>query len=256
MSDEEWEAHYWAPKVQQTEDVDPQVDTWQMVEDAFEQADDVAALEDRVQDVILGAFTAADEVHADCARDSNSEDDVDDTCLDDTGQEEPLGDCDTAEAAEDHSFNPQALEEAIQPLYRGARCTQLAATILLMNLCTVHGVTNGFADEMFTILNAHILPKENVLPKNYYAARSLTGKLGLSYNSIHACDKGCMLFRGEHAQATHCPKCGGPRFLDETRRKIPVKVLRYFPLIPRLQRMFRSPSISKLMLWHSENKSN
>jgi hypothetical protein len=242
--------------VQQTEDVDPQVDTRQMVEDAFEQADDVAALEDRVQDVILGAFTTADEVHADCARDSNSEDDVDDTCLDDTGLEEPLGDCDTAEAAEDHSSNPQALEEAIRPLYRGARCTQLAATILLMNLCTVHGVTNGFADEMFTILNAHMLPKENVLPKNYYAARSLTGKLGLSYNSIHACDKGCVLFRGEHTQATHCPKCGGPRFMDETRRKIPVKVLRHFPLIPRLQRMFRSQSISKLMLWHSENKSN
>jgi hypothetical protein len=210
-SDEEWEAHYWAPKVQQTEDVDPQVDTRQMVEDAFQQADDVAALEDRVHNIILGAFTAADEVHADCTGDSNSEHDVDDT-----GLEEPLGECGTAEAAEDHSFDPQALEEAIRPLYWGARCTKLAATILLMNLCTVHGVTNGFADEMFTILNAHMLPKENVLPKNYYAVRSLAGKLGLSYNSIHACDKGCVLFRGEHAEATRCPKCGGPRFQDET----------------------------------------
>jgi hypothetical protein len=103
-----------------------------------------------------------------------------------------------------------------------------------MNLCMIHGVTNGFADEMFTILNAHMLPKENVLPKNYYVARSLMGKLSLSYNSIHACDKGCVLFRGEHAEATHCPKCGGPRFQDETRRKIPVKVLRHFPFIPRL----------------------
>jgi hypothetical protein len=125
-----------------------------------------------------------------------------------------------------------------------------------MNLCTIHGVTNGFADEMFTILNGHLLPPENVLPKNYYRARLLTAKLGLSYNSIHACNKGCVLFREEHAKAIRCIKCSGPRFKDETRRKMPVKVLRHFPLITRLQRMFRSLSISKLMLWHSENRSN
>jgi hypothetical protein len=176
--------------------------------------------------------------------------------MNDMEVEEPIGETNRRDADEDDSFNPQALEEAIRPLYRGARCTQLAATILLMNLYTVHGVTNGFADEMFTILNGHLLPAENVLPKNYYRARSLTVKLGLSYNSIHACDRGCVLFRGEHAEAVTCPKCGGPRFKDERRRKMPLKVLRHFPLIPRLQRMFRSPSISKLMLWHSENRSN
>jgi hypothetical protein len=125
-----------------------------------------------------------------------------------------------------------------------------------MNLCTVHGVTNRFADELFTILNSHLLPTENVLPKNYYAARSLTAKLGLLYNSILACNKGCMLFKGEHAEAVRCPKCGGPRYVDEIRKKVLVKVLRYFPIIPRLQRMFWSPSISKLMLWHSENRGN
>jgi hypothetical protein len=125
-----------------------------------------------------------------------------------------------------------------------------------MNLCTVHGVTNGFVDELFTILNSHLLPTENVLPKNYYATRSLTTKLGLSYNSIHAYDKGCVFFRGEHAEAVRCPKCGSPRYVDKIRKKVPVKVLRHFPIIPRLQRMFRSPSISKLMLWRSENGSN
>jgi hypothetical protein len=29
----------------------------------------------------------------------------------------------------------------------------------------------------------------------------------------------------------------------------------YFPLIPRLQAMFRSPTPSKLMMWHVANKS-
>ena len=172
------------------------------------------------------------------------------------GLEEPVGDRDTTDMANDHSFDPSAVVKAIRPLYQGARCTQLAATILLMNLCTVHVVTNGFADEMFTILNSHLLPAENVLSKNYYANRSLIGKLDLSYNSIHACDKGCVLFCGQHAEAIRCLKCGGPRFHNEARRKILMKVLRHFLLIPRLQRMFCSPSISKLILWHSENKSN
>jgi hypothetical protein len=93
--------------------------------------------------------------------------------------QEPIGETNSRDADEDDSFDPQALEEAILPLYRGTRCIQLAATILLMNLCTVHGVTNGFADEMFTILNSHMFPLKNVLLKNYYRARSFTAKLGI-----------------------------------------------------------------------------
>jgi hypothetical protein len=71
----------------------------------------------------------------------------------------------------------------------------------LMNLCTVHEVSNNFADELFTILHCHFLPDGNTLPRNHYAAKSLTSKLGLAYNSIHACGKGCVLFRGEYADA-------------------------------------------------------
>ena len=144
----------------------------------------------------------------------------------------------------------------MEALYDGSKSSKLAATILLMNLCTVHGVSNQCANKFFSILHLHLLPKNNTLPKNYHAAKSLTMKLGLKYKTIHACEKGCMLFRGEHANALRCPKCNGRRYRDEDRRAIPLKVLRHFPLIPRLQRMFRSPKISKLMLWHAENCSD
>jgi hypothetical protein len=103
-----------------------------------------------------------------------------------------------------------------------------------MNLCIVHGVSNNFADELFTILHRHFLPEGNRLPKNHYAAKSLTSKLGLTYISIQACGKGCVLFRGEYADAERCPKCDGPRFSDGDRKKYSVKVLRHFPIIPRL----------------------
>jgi hypothetical protein len=238
--------------VQQREDVDPQVDIQCSVDDAFQGPHEAAVLEDRVQDALLHAFTMADGVHAEYIRNDGDETDP----LPDYSVDELVGETNAPGTSEDDTFDPHASEEAIRPLYRGAKCTQLAATILLMNLCTVHGVTNGFADEMFTILNSHLLPTETVLPKNYYAARSLTAKLGLSYNRIHACDKGCMLFRDEHAEVVRCLKCGGLRYVDEIRKKVPVKVFRHFPIIPRLQGMFRSPSISKLMLWHSENRSN
>ena len=125
-----------------------------------------------------------------------------------------------------------------------------------MNLCTVHGVSNNCADELFAILHGHILPEENCLPKNHHAARSLTQKLGLSYNNIHACNNGCVLFIGEYMDLLRCPKCNGPRYRDEERSRFPLKVMRHFPIIPRLRRMFRSPSISRLMTWHSENRSD
>jgi hypothetical protein len=88
-------------------------------------------------------------------------------------------------------------------------------------------------DELLTILHCHLLPEDNCLLKKYYAVRSLK-KLGLAYNVIHACERGCVMFRGKHADAVKCPKCNSPRYKDETRKKFLVKVLRHFPIIPRL----------------------
>jgi hypothetical protein len=36
---------------------------------------------------------------------------------------------------------------------------------------------------------------------------------------------------------------------------VAAKVIRYFPIIPRLQRMYLSRSTSEMMTWHHENKS-
>ena len=73
-------------------------------------------------------------------------------------------------------------------------------------------------DELLTILHCHLLPEDNCLLKKYYAMRSLTKKLGLAYNIIHACERGCVLFRGEHAYAMKCPKCSCLCYKYETRK--------------------------------------
>jgi hypothetical protein len=144
----------------------------------------------------------------------------------------------------------------IHELYSGTRYTKLAAKILLQNLCTIHGVSNNFTDELFTILHCHVLLEENILPKNHYATKSLTSMLGLSYNSIHAYGKGCVLFRGDYADVERCPKYDGPLFSDGDHKKYPIKVLRHFPIILQLQRMFCSLAMSSLMKWHEENHSD
>ena len=166
-----------------------------------------------------------------------------------------MGDNGCHNPEEENHDDPRALEEAMEEVYHRAKLSVLATTILIMTLCTIHGVSNKFADQLFTLFRNHLLPSEKQLPKNYYAAKALIRKLGLNYNPIHACQGGCVLFRGQYEDAKSCPKCKKPRYRDEGKKQRPWKVLRHFPLIPRLKRMFRTPGISELMLWHVKNKS-
>ena len=223
-----------------------------MIKDAFHRLDDPSLLEERVWDVVMETFTVANEVHEECRDRENSHHQLD---IDFSG-EESVGEMEPLEMEDDSSFDPEVLDEAMKSLYAGARCTKLAATILYMNLCIVHQVSNCFVDEMLTILYFHLLLQENCFSNKFYATRALTKKLGLSYIIIHTYKRGCVLFKGEHADAVSCPKCCLPRYKDEVWKKFSVKVLRHFPIIPRLQRMFHNSNIAKMMLWHSENRSN
>jgi hypothetical protein len=227
-SDEEWKGHMHARNQRLPVELDSYVDTRGMVDNAFLKEPLPLDVEEIVHDVVTGAFNLGDTVHEEC-NDSSGEGDAANLSEHGVTLYEDVEGHETS----DH-FDPTMLEEAIQELYEDSRTTKLAATILLINLCIVHGVSNNFADELFTIQHRHLLPEGNRLPKNHYAAKSLTSKLGLTYTSIYACGKGCVLFRGEYADAERCPKCDGPRFNDGDRKKYPVKVLCHFPIIPRL----------------------
>jgi hypothetical protein len=83
----------------------------------------------------MDAFTVVDGLHDGANDDSGDEDD-----------EEPMGDLGTEH---DNHDAPHDLEDAIQELYDGAKSYVLAATILIMTICTIHGVSNKFADQLF-----------------------------------------------------------------------------------------------------------
>ena len=89
--------------------------------------------------------------------------------------------------------------------------------------------------------------------------------MGLEVEKIHACGNDCMLFYGEDADLEACRVCNAPpheRNVDDIesdgvgvkrKKKRPlVKVVWYFPIIPRLKRLFANRANAELMRWHAE----
>jgi hypothetical protein len=94
-----------------------------------------------------------------------------------------------------------------------------------------------------------------------YEAQKLLCALKMTYEQIHACPKGCVLFRKEHTEAKYCPKCKSSRFMevdsgDGQMRQldIPVTILRHLLFIPRIQRLYMTEESAKQMTWHKKGK--
>ena len=218
-------------------------------------------IEDRVVDVILRTLDDVDDMNTDNEH-------LGDGNMDDGHQQRnPRGQFQgndqprpPGEHRDDETFDPAAMEEAIRDLYDGAPSTQLGATIFLKNLFSVHSTTSRFVEDLLAGLHKYFLPANNSLPKTKYGLTNLLGRFGLDFVNIDACIRGCVLFRKNKAGIDlsgldHCPRCQEPRFRDMRRRLCPRKILRQFPVIPHLQRTYRSPSLSELQLWHEEHKS-
>nr|MCH9869342.1 hypothetical protein [Serratia marcescens] len=81
--------------------------------------------------------------------------------------------------------------------------------------------------------------------------------LGLGYEKIDVCPKGCMLYYGPDELADTCKFCNETRYktVDSTKRSSkprPKKTMRYFPLTGRLQRLYMSTATAKHMTWHRD----
>lgn len=68
--------------------------------------------------------------------------------------------------------------------------------------------------------------------------------IGLAYENIHACKYDRVLFWKENKNVSICLICGESRYkCIDNKRKIPQNVLRYFSLVPRLQRLYVSTHV-------------
>ncbi|GJY16983.1 hypothetical protein Tco_0387405 [Tanacetum coccineum] len=119
-------------------------------------------------------------------------------------------------------------------------------------------LTDSIFNEMLEFFQ-HVFPtmKGYKLPPSYYAIKKTFKTIGLGYESIHACVNDCFLFRGDNNKDVHfCPVCKTSRWKDSNTpgKKVPKKVLRYFSIIPRLQRLYKSSHTAKEMTWHATGK--
>ncbi|KAK9943497.1 hypothetical protein M0R45_009103 [Rubus argutus] len=101
-------------------------------------------------------------------------------------------------------------------------------------------------------------PEGATVPESHYKAKKMLRELGLGYESIHACKNDCALFWKENEKLDKCPECNELRYKsnDGKRKKVPQKVLRYFPLKPRLKRLFMSRHMATDMKWHKRKRQN
>nr|KYP44931.1 hypothetical protein KK1_033565 [Cajanus cajan] len=96
------------------------------------------------------------------------------------------------------------------------------------------------------------------IPNSFYEAKKVIYKLGLNYTKIDACPRNCMLYWGEDKNLETCKHCKKSRWKQKGtngKKKLPAKVLRYFPLKPRLQRLFMCSKTAKSMRWHALNSN-
>ena len=178
---------------------------------------------------------------------------------DDREETRSMGGSTTSEesAGRHHGENEDALrEESTTPLFYGSSLSRLDGTLLVMNVCRTHKVTNTCINELLALMSTVILPTPNSMPASAAMATKMLDRLGLQYNSVHACRNGCILFRNAYADVEICPMCQADRYRCVGQSRVPWKVLRHFPLIPRLKRMFSTPELASLMTWHSENVSS
>lgn len=79
-------------------------------------------------------------------------------------------------------------------------------------------------------------------------------EVGLGHEEIDACKNDCVLFRKENQDAIRCPVCNESRWKNNDGKRKPHKTLRYFPLKPRLQKLFMFRKTASKMRWHKEKR--
>nr|XP_029154544.1 uncharacterized protein LOC112803556 [Arachis hypogaea] len=160
------------------------------------------------------------------------------------------------------------VDEAGLELY--PNCTtgfsRLSFIIRLYHLKCLHGWNNTSFTSLLELLKEAI-PDLNI-PISFNKAKNMVKELGLDYEKIDACPNDCMLYRNEYINDSVCRICGESRYnqtpttddneddfaLPNKVHKVAAKTLRYFPLIPRLKRLFMCPNTAEALRWHDEQR--
>ncbi|KAK7349692.1 hypothetical protein VNO77_07266 [Canavalia gladiata] len=169
---------------------------------------------------------------------------------------------------EDKDFY-ELTKEGEQPLYEG--CTKYSKLAFIVKLYHIKCLSKMTDKAMTMILELlHDAFPHAKIPSSFYEAKKTITKLGLDYVKIHACPNNCMLYWGEDENRDICKTYQKSRWKPSktrdgenevsndgnNKKKVPAKVLRYFPLKPRLKRLFLCSKTAEDMRWHAASPNN
>ncbi|XP_066347783.1 uncharacterized protein [Miscanthus floridulus] len=185
-------------------------------------------------------------IHVDVANDDYDED---------HGVLEMIGDLYVAaEADGEQPRFARVLEDAKKSLSPGSSHSKFSFLVRMLYIKSRYRISNTTFSTMLKLLSSGYPQSE--LPKSYDEAKKYLGELGLGFENIHVCKNNCVLFRKRYYKENVCPVCKASRWQDETgNKRVPHKVLRHFPLLPRLKRIFASKRTSEETQWHKKMRT-
>ncbi|XP_066385135.1 uncharacterized protein [Miscanthus floridulus] len=179
---------------------------------------------------------------------------ADDDYDEDHGVPEMIGDLyAAAEADGEQPRFARVLEDEKKSLSPGSSHSKFSFLVRMLYIKSRYRIGNTGFSIMMKLLSSGFPQSE--LPKSYDEAKKYLGELGLGYENIHVCKNNCVLFRKRYEKGNVCLVCKTSRWQDETgNKKVPHKVLRHFPLLPRLKRIFASKRTSEETQWHKKKR--
>jgi hypothetical protein len=158
------------------------------------------------------------------------------------------------------------LKKSEKPLHGGTKHSKLSAIVHLYSLKCVGRLSNKIFSDLLEFI-IHLLPAcDDTLAVNTYKAKKFLSDIGLRYEKIPGCRNDCMLFWKDNQELESHINYGESKWNDEIhldedgqpispRKKRPVKILQWFPLIPQLQRLFMSEHTAPHMRCHVKGRT-
>ncbi|KAL6842985.1 hypothetical protein ACP4OV_027298 [Aristida adscensionis] len=140
---------------------------------------------------------------------------------------------------------------ADEPVHSQTKHSRLSAIARLLSIKSKYNMPATCYDDVMHLIH-ELIPADSKLEENFYRSKKTLEGLGMPYQKIDVCYNNCMLYYKENAEKVTCDFCHISRYVD-SQRKIPHKVLRYLPIIPRLQRLYAKEEIATQMRWHKES---
>jgi len=93
------------------------------------------------------------------------------------------------------------------------------------------------------------------MTETFYAIKKVPASLEIPHQRIDVCPKGCMLFWKDATHLDICEVCHAQSYRNKTLKGklIVKKEMIYFPLTPRLQRLYAIKNLAREIRWHSKN---